>query len=175
MIGALLGRVPVLVWAVAGALAWGAWQRHLAVTAQRALLEQQAGIHAATIQGMQRQIDEQERILKEQQHAGEQATKARDAAEVARLDALDAAGRLQQRARDLAARACPGAAAAAGVSASGPAAGAGAGPDLFPDVLRRLEAAGGLAAAAYDRARIAGVECEQRYDALRRRAGEVAP
>lgn len=160
-VGALLGRVPVLVWAVAGALAWGFWQRHLATEAGYKLLEQQAGIHSATIQGMQRQLDDQARIHREQQHAGEQATKARDAAEVARVGALDAVGRLQQRARDLAARACAPAAAASG---NGPA--GAAGPDLLADVLGRLARAGGERAAALDGARNAGIECAGRYDAL---------
>lgn len=161
MIGALLGRVPVLAWAVAGALAWGAWQRHLATQAQLALREREAKTAQATIEGLRAQLAERERILKEQQHAGEQGARARDAAEVARLDAVGAVGRLQLAARRAAAAACPTAAAPAGDGPSG-----AAGPDVLADVLGRLAAAGGKRAAALDAARIAGIECEQRYDAL---------
>lgn len=161
MIGAILNRIPVWVWVVAVALGWGAWQRHLATQAQLALREREAQTAAATIQGLKDQIAERERIIKEQQHAGEQGALARDAAEVARLDALGAVGRLQLAARRAAAVACPTALAAAGDGAPG-----APGPDVLADVLGRLAAAGGERAAALDAARIAGVECERRYDAL---------
>lgn len=161
MIGAVLARIPVWLWVVGVALGWGAWQRHLATQAQLALREREAQTAAATIQGLKDQIAERERIIKEQQHAGEQGALARDAAEVARLDALGAVGRLQLAARRAAAVACPTAPAAAGDGAPG-----APGPDVLADVLGRLAAAGGDRAAALDAARIAGVECERRYDAL---------
>ena len=161
MIGAILNRIPVWVWVVAVALGWGAWQRHVATQAQLALREREAQTAAATIQGLKDQLAERERIIKEQQHAGKQGALARDAAEVARLDALGAVGRLQLAARRAAAVACPTAPAAAGDGAPG-----APGPDVLADVLGRLAAAGGERAAALDAARIAGIECERRYDAL---------
>ena len=161
MIAAILTRIPIWVWVVSVALGWGAWQRHVATQAQWALRERDAKTAQATIDGLRAQLAERERILKEQQHAGEQGAKARDAAEVARLDALGAVGRLQLAARRAAAAACPTTAAAAGNGAPG-----ATGPDLLADVLGRLAAAGGERAAALDAARIAGTECEQRYDAV---------
>lgn len=162
MICAILGRVPVLVWVVVASLAWGAWQRHLATAAQLRERQREAQTAKATIEGLQAQLAERERVIKEQQHAGEQGAKARDAAEVARLGAVDAVGRLQLAASRAAAAACPTAASPAGNGATG-----AAGPDLLADVLGRLAAAGGQRASALDAARIAGIECEQRYDALR--------
>jgi hypothetical protein len=161
-VGALLGRIPMWLWVVAVALGWGAWQRHLATKAHLALREREAQTAQATIEGLRSQLAERERIIKEQQHAGEQGARARDAAEVARLGALDAVGRLQLAARRAAAAACPATAASAGDGAA-----SAAGPDVLADVLGRLAAAGGDRAAALDAARVAGIECEQRYDALR--------
>ena len=162
MFATLLSRIPVWVWVVSVALGWGAWQRHLATQAQLALRDRDAKTAQATIEGLRTQLAERERILKEQQHAGEQGARARDAAEVARLDAAGAVGRLQLAARRAAAAACPTAPAAAGDGAP-----VGPGPDVLADVLGRLAAAGGERAAALDAARIRGIECEQRYDALR--------
>lgn len=103
---------------------------------------------------------EQARIEREQQDAAFRGQKARDDAEIARAAADDAVARLQLRARELAARSCPGAAPAAVGSPA-------AGPDVLAEVLGRLAEAGGQFAAGRDRDRAALAECVERYEALR--------
>lgn len=148
---ALLGTAA----AVAGALWWtytegkDAGASEAAATFARA---QQIAIEARDA--------EQARITKEQQDAAIRADKARDAAEVARAAAVDAVGRLRQRAADVAARACGPSAAPLGEAEGGPV--------VLADVLGRLAEAGGRAAAAADDARNRGDECAARYDALTR-------
>jgi hypothetical protein len=161
----VIGYARLAVAAIAlGAVAYSYWWTY--TRGERAgAAEVSAAFARAQDIALRAREAEQGRITKEQQDAAIRGQRARDDAELARAAADDAVARLHRRARDLAARSCPGAAAAANGQATG-------GPDVFPDVLRRLAEAGGRAAAGRDRDRAALAECEQRYDALR---GEVAP
>jgi hypothetical protein len=152
-----LAAVGAVLAGVAGSYWWTYTEGKAAGSSEMA-----AAVARAQAIAIEARDAEQARIIKEQQDAAVRADKARDAAEVARLAAGDAVGRLQQRAADLAARACPGAATA-------PIGAAEAGPVVLADVLGRLAAAGGRVAAAADDARNRGDECAARYDALRPR------
>lgn len=155
-IRSLLGRVPILAWALIAALAWGAWQRHQ-VTVEKAgklkAVQELADIRAAaaqtTVTTLTRTIAGQQEAI----HAAETQTAAADTARAAVTDAL---GRMLERNRT-AGRGRPAAPAS---SASAPEAGG----CVQPDVLRSVGEEAGRYAAIADRARVAGEACEASYD-----------
>lgn len=157
----LLRVVPVWAWVIAGALAWGAWQRHQALGAAAELAENTAEVARLRERGITDSLIETNRRLAEQQEAAHAADQKRRASAAAAARADDRAASVQQYAAELAARAraCDPAAAADGAAAGAPA-------DLLADMLRRLEPAGRQLAAEADRRGDNLAECERRYDAL---------
>jgi len=160
-----LGFVPMWVWVVVAALAYGQFRSCQARDAEAKVQGTVIAVANARAEALARDLKEQEKINDAQRRATLASERARDAAEVARLAAERSGSELQQRARDLAARACaPTAAAASGV---GPAAHDAGGPAVLADVLGRLEEAGRRVASVADDRRIRGAECQAQYDALR--------
>lgn len=160
MLGLLRG-VPVLVWVVVAAVAWGAFQKHRASASERRAASQQLQQAQARADALQAGLVEQARILTEQQEAANAADKKtrRAAADAA---GADIAGRgLRAYAAGLAASAAACGAAAAPIGPPGPGAAA-----VLADMLGSLEERGRALAAEADRRGIAGSECERRYDAL---------
>ena len=157
----LLRIVPVWVWALAAALAWGGWQYTRAERAGAQLLAHQAQTATLREQAMHSALIETTRRLSAQQRAADAAeTQSRRA----RADAAGAAGaadRLRAHAAQLAASAaaCNPAPAVDGAAAAGPGL-------VLADMLGRMEARGRELAAEADRRGIAGSECAGRYDAL---------
>lgn len=106
-------------------------------------------------------IEEQRR----QATVNEEARNAREQNKTAALDAgiADVAGdRLHLEANNLASSACPGDPGAAQRGASATRAAM-----VLSDLLQRADKRAGELAAAYDRARIAGLSCERIYDSLK--------
>lgn len=107
--------------------------------------------------------EEEQRRQATQQKVREDAQKEQKAADADAVGADAAGQRLRDEARQLAAGvSCPGpdsAAAARSASATRAAM-------VLSDLLSRADARAGELAAAYDRARIAGLACERSYDAL---------
>ena len=157
----LLRAVPVWAWALAGALAWGAWQKHRATEAGAelaAVLQQTAQLRESA---MHQALIETTRRLSAQQEAADAAERQARRARADSAAAAGAADRLRDHAARLAASAaaCDPAAAGVGPAASAPG-------SVLADMLGRLEAHGRELAAEADRRGIAGSECAQRYDAL---------
>lgn len=164
MIAVVLGlarRVPILVWVVVVALAWGAYQRHNAKAATNKLRDAEvialkderdtALRNAAIYQGR----------IEAQQGEINAAQAAASAAQRDRQSALDANGRLQRAAVNLKASA-----AARDTATPGSCAATTDAARVFADVLGRVAEAGGrMAAIADDRGR-AGAACERLYESL---------
>lgn len=162
-LGLLRGVSPV-VWVVAAALAWGAWQRHAAHAADAALaseLKKTAELREAAYRGA---LLDAVRIRDEQKEVSDEA--ARMAARVRADDVArgTADGRLRDLVAATAGRACTGPAAAAGI---GPAASSPA--DLLANVQRRMAEAAGQLVRFADDAAIAGTECAGDYESLRKK------
>ena len=157
----LLGKIPLLVWALAAALAYGQVQKWSAERAGLKLKERLAAEAISREEELRRQLVEQDRVLKKQQEAAVLGQRARDAEQVARVGAERVVDELQRSARAAAARACAPSTAATADGAAGE-----AGATVLADVLGRLARAGGERAAALGAARARGLECEARYDAL---------
>jgi hypothetical protein len=159
----LLRVIPVWAWALAAALAWGAWQRHLAGNAVQALADQNLQLEKLRSEAMHAALVETTRRLSAQK---EVTDVARQTAARNRQDAAAAAGsadRLRQHIARLAtsAGACNSAAAPGGPAASAPAV-------VLADMLKRVESAGRSAAAGLDAATAAGIACERSYESLTR-------
>jgi Protein of unknown function (DUF2514) len=157
----LLGKIPLLVWALAAALAYGQVQKWSAERAGLKLKERLAAEAISREEELRRQLVEQDRVLKKQQESAVLGQRARDAEQVARVGAERAVSELQHRAREAAARACTPSPAATADGATGE-----DGATVLADVLGRLARAGGERAAALGEARARGAECERSYDAL---------
>ena len=143
--------VPVWVWFLLAALAWGGWQRHRATAAITELAEvREAAMRAALVETTRR-INAQVEVISE-------ANNAKAKAQASAATATAASGRLRQRA-DAIASACSPSAAAAGPAASSPGA-------VLADMLGRLDQAGRELAAIADERGIAGQACERAYRAL---------
>ncbi len=166
-LGAVLGllrRVPWWVWLVAACLAWGAFQRHRALSAGRELQQAQAAAAADEARALRASITETERRLSAHQEI------ASAAQSVADRNARDAAG--ARAAADRVRRAAAAiAASAASVSASAPSGCPAAGADatLLAELLGRATERAVEMAAAADAARAAGIACERAYEALTNR------
>lgn len=165
---ALLGRVPILAWALAAALAWGAFQRHQVATehagklkAVQALADLRLAAAQTTVTVLTNTMAGQQETL----HAAELATANEERARGAVTSALE---RVLSgvRAADRA-RAHPPAAAG-----SAP---ADAGPIVCPDVLGRVGEAAERIAAEAGRYRIAGAKCQADYEAAERALKAAKP
>lgn len=169
--GALRSWLPRLA-VVAGVLALGWWAHHSIDAAgyARADLEWQAKWNKQAEDLARAKAESEVMAREEEQRRQAEIDKVRQDAEqqIARAEsdaaaAASAADSLHEQARRMAARASqctsnPGAA------ITGQAAGqAGL---VLADVLRRSDERSGQLAAAYDRARAAGLACERAYDAL---------
>lgn len=156
---AFVGRMPIWIWVVVVALAWGAFQHHRASAAGRRALQAQkdladlrADAAATTIKTLTHAIAGQQEAI----HAAEEQTASADIARAAVAGSL--AGLLDRyRAAQRGRAAAP---------ASGASAPAAAGSDLCPQLLGRMGEAAGRYADAADRARIAGEACARSYEAL---------
>lgn len=155
---ALLGRVPMLAWALMAALAWGAFQRHQ-VTVERAgklkAVQELADVRLAAAQTTVTVLTKTMAGQQETLHAAELATANEERARGAVTAALSrvlSGVRTADRAR---AHPTP--------AASSPA--AEARPAVCPDVLGRVGEAAERIAAEAGRYRIAGAKCEADYEA----------
>jgi hypothetical protein len=108
------------------------------------------------------ELDKYRRRVESSQEIAHEAETAASAARADAAAAGAAADRLRRHAAGLAAR-CDGRADPAATAGSAPAAGPGL---VLADLLARSDDTSGELAAAYDRARIAGLACERAYDSL---------
>lgn len=157
-IRALLGRVPMLAWALAAALAWGAWQRHMVSVEKAGKLKAVQELADLRTAAAQTTVTTLTKAIAGQQEAIHAAETQSAAADTARLAVTAALGGLLERNR----AAGRGRAAAPTAAASAPACAAA---PVQPDVLRGLGEAAGQLADYADRARIAGEACSRSYDA----------
>jgi Protein of unknown function (DUF2514) len=159
LISPLLGivrAIPLWVWALAAALAWGGWQKHRAtsIAAEFAQAQQQAA--AEREQALAATIAETARRLAAQQEATRRADTSLAKARGAAASAAVAADGLRSRL----------AAIKADAAASNPAATGAGQTDRLAELLGTCADRHRDVAAAADRAIIAGIACEQSYNAL---------
>lgn len=157
---ALLRVVPAWAWVLMAVLGWGGWQRHQAHAAGAELLRLQASISLAREQALQASITETERRIAAQQEAVHAADLSASAARADAAGAAAVAARLRAR---LAAAANPR---ASDPAAAGQREAADETARVLADVLTRADERAGILAATADAHRIAGIACEQAYDAL---------
>lgn len=169
MFGAVLRFVPWWAWAGLALAGLAAWNGHKATAARAELAQQQRQVAEERLQTSELRAEAIHGALVEtvvrlnrQQKAADDAhlSSLRDAAAAAGADRTG--GLFRDYARGLAAGAasCNSTAAAVSPAASSPGL-------VLADMLGRVEEAGRRLAAEADRRRTAGVECEQRYDALK--------
>lgn len=160
---AVLRGVPVWVWVVVAALAWGGVQHHRAKSAGETLRQAQASAAAEEAQALRASITETERRVQAQQEIASAAeSKARAHARAAAAARADA-GRVRNAAAAYAASA-----AAAGAAAGGDCQAAEAVAGVLADLLGRTANRAAELADLADHSRAAGQACEASYDALRR-------
>lgn len=148
---------------------WGAYQHGRSVeraVAGQASAQRDSGDRLAEVIGERGARQEEQRRAEAQEEARAHAQDERAIADAGAADADAAGQRLRTDASQLAAAiSCPGtdtAAIARGQAATRAAM-------VLSDLLTRADERAGELAKAYDRARIAGQQCEQEYDALRGR------
>ncbi len=156
----LLSRLLMAVCAVMALLAGWQWSR--ADRAEAALETYKAQVALQLADAATAARTEERRRSKTIQEALDAEVLARQAVEADARGAADAAGRLRQRAAQLAAACTARDPAAPSGSAPAPAAAA-----VLADLLGRVAAAAGELGSYADRARVAGETCERSYDALR--------
>lgn len=152
-IRALLGRIPAAAWAVAAALAYGAFQHHRATAAGSAALKAQTELAELRANAAQAAID----TLARKVAATTEAVNAARTSEAIATAGAAAADSALRRLRDRAANAgagCTSSAAATGGQATG------AATAMPADVLGRVGEAAGQLAIYADAARRAGLACE---------------
>ena len=160
LLGTLLSAlrsVPIWMWALIAALAWGGWQRHEAQQAAATLASQQATAAVQREAALQASIAETSRRLAAQERVTEDAQRSTVKARAAAAGAAGAAQRLRQQLAALRADA----------GAEHPAAAASSSTDRLADLLGHCADRYREVAAAADRAIIAGAACERSYDTLR--------
>ncbi|UQB79195.1 DUF2514 domain-containing protein [Pseudomonas shirazica] len=158
-------------WAIAAVVVllgshWAAYQHGLSVeraNAGQASAQRDSGDRLAEVIGERDARQEEQRRATAQEEARAHAHEERGIADAGAADADAAGQRLRdQGAKFAAAVSCPGtdtAAVARGQAATRAAM-------VLSELLARADAQAGELAAAYDRARIAGAQCEREYDAL---------
>lgn len=158
---------PILAVAVLLASHWGAYQHGQSVAraeAGQASAQRDSGDRLAELIGERGARQEEQRRAAAQEEARAHAQEERTIADAGAADADAAGQRLRSDAIQLAAAvSCPGpdtAAVARGQAATRAAM-------VLSDLLSRSVATNRELAQAYDRARIAGQQCEREYDALR--------
>jgi hypothetical protein len=166
-IRALLGRVPMLAWALAAALAWGAWQRHQVTVEHTGKLKAVQELADLRLAAAQTTVTVLTTTMAGQQEAVKDAHVQTEAADTARLAVTDALGRLLERNR----AAGRGRAAAPAAAGSTPDAGA----CVQSDVLRSAGEEAGRYAAIADRARTEGAACVASYEAAERAMKAATP
>jgi len=146
---------------------WGAYQHGRSVERSQALAasaQRDSGDRLAEALGQRDAREEEQRRAQAQEEARTHAHEQTQVADAGAADADAAGQRLQRDAAQLAAAvSCPSADPAA--IARGQAATRAA--MVLSDLLARADDRAGELAKAYDRARIAGEQCEQEYDRLR--------
>ncbi|WP_438282804.1 DUF2514 domain-containing protein [Pseudomonas alabamensis] len=161
-------RWPVRLGLLALVLAsyWGAYQHGRAVERSQALAasaQRDSGDRLAEALGQRDAREEEQRRAQAQEEARVHAHEQHQVADAGAAGADAAGQRLQHDAAQLAATvSCPGADPAA--VARGQAATRAA--MVLSDLLARADARAGELAKAYDRARIAGLQCVREYDGL---------
>lgn len=160
---ALLRRVPLWVWAVVAALAWGGIQHRRAASAGETLRQAQAVAAAEEAAALRASITETERRVSAHQEIASAATASLERARRDAAAARAAADRVRDAAR----------AHAAGPPASGPAPAGDCAPareaaGVLADLLGRTAERAAQLADLADRSRAAGEACEAAYGALTR-------
>jgi cytoskeletal protein RodZ len=156
----VLRAVPVWVWVVGAALAWGGWQRHRATSAAETLRQAQQQAAAVEAEALRTSITETERRLSAHQEIASAATVTAQANARAAASARAAADRLR---RDAAAAAS---AAASSPAVAGDCTAANDAARVFAELLGRATDRAVELAAVADEARTAGAACERAYDSL---------
>jgi regulator of protease activity HflC (stomatin/prohibitin superfamily) len=154
-----------LLLALLGAFAWGHHRGYVAgASSVQALWDADTARRTReALAAEQAARAEEQRRAEAQKEVERETQRLLDRAEADRLAAVAAADGVRQRAQRLAAQ-CGAAPVHPGAAGGGQAA---EGPGLvLADVLSRIDGRAGELAAAYDRARAAGLACERAYNAL---------
>lgn len=160
----LLAKVPIGVWVLLAALAWGAYQKHAATAAINTLRVAEQKAAAEREATLVKQIQDLRGIQSDFEKAANDANIKAARASAAAASSVAAGQRLRNELATLDKRACDGSSAAAspGSAASSPA-------DLRAYVSRRLdEAADGIAGFA-ESAIGASQTCFESYSAVRKK------
>lgn len=159
-------RLALLTLLLGLASHWGAYQHGISIErakAGQASAQRDSGDRLAEVIGERGARQEEQRRAIAQVEARAHAQEERTIADTGAVGADTAGQRLRDEASKLAATvSCPGkdtAAIARGQAATRAAM-------VLSDLLARADARAGELAAAYDRARIAGAQCEREYDVL---------
>ena len=168
LIRATLGRLPVWVWAIVLALAWGAWQRHQVAAAVKKERAAETELIAQQRDVAQHSIDTLAKTLAVTRKAVNEAQTSAAADRAAAASAADARRQLLERAA-VAGGGCAAAAAAPGSPAASAA-------GLVPaELLDRVSLAAQQLAEIADDRRRAGLACERigAVDALDGQPGQA--
>lgn len=158
----LLRGIPLWVFAIVAALAYGGWQHHRAKSAGDTLRQAQAVAATEEAQALRSTIHETERRLSAQQEIASAATAKAQRNARAAVDARALADRVRS-----AAIAHAASAAASNPAAAGSCEAAERAASLFAELLGRTAQRAAVLADLADRSVAAGQACEASYDALR--------